>query len=462
MPAQQKVETTGPVEAGPCWAWAPYEPDDERPWDLARAGHLLRRAGFGGRWDRLQEALADGPQATIDRLLQPAAEVEAFHRTYDAYEAALPRSNSVEGLTAWWLRRMIESPQPLLEKMTLFWHGYFATRNRAVQSTELMIGHVQRLRAHALGNYADLLADVVHDPAVLLALGAQENRRARPSEPFAEQLLAWCGLGPGQISRRDVHEAARALTGWFVLRHEMRFIEREHDTGVKRVLGHEGPFTGDDVLQIALAQQAAPRWVVGRLYRWLISETDEPSEELLAPLVEDFGRDYNIGDLVERMVRSNRFFSPAAYRQRVKSPVEFALGIIRPLERLVPTVPLVEHLALLGQELGDPPTSQGWAGGRYWINRATLLGRHRLAEELLAQGGAYGEGLDPAAAARRHGREDESSARAWLLALFLQDDVAPEVREHLMRAVHGANGTSSPALRHFARAVVAQPEFQLA
>ncbi|NLY02953.1 MAG: DUF1800 domain-containing protein [Rhodopirellula sp.] len=457
------AETTSPARrSDPGWAWAPYQPDAERPWNLARAGHLLRRAGFGGDWRQLQQALADGPSRSVDRLLRPEADVAEFIRTYDEYEMSLSRSESIDALQAWWLRRMIQSPHPLLEKMTVHWHGHFATGNVKVKSSELMRKHMQRLRQAALGNYAELVAGISHDPAVLLWLGADENRKSRPSEPYARQFLQWCGLGDEEMSQRDIREVARAFTGWVVLRNEIRFIEREHDAGVKQFLGRQGPFRGDDVVRIALAHQAAPRAVVRKVYRWFVSETDEPGDPLLAPLVEAFAKDYDIGRLVETMLRSNLFFSPAAYRRRVKSPIEFALGIIRPLEKLVPTVPLGGDLAELGQDLGNPPTANGWEGGPYWINQATLLGRDRLAAALLSGSGPYADALDPATVARNHGKTDPAQARQFLLELFLQNDIAGHVRDRLIKLGDTAGGDPAQSLRRFAHAIVVQPEFQLA
>ncbi len=459
--ATQSTKATAGRQPDPGWAWSVYQADAERPWNLALAGHLFRRAGFGATWDQLEQAKADGPKRSIDRLLRPETDVAAFNRRLDEIEVSLAQSQSAESLQAWWLRRMIQTPQPLLEKMTLFWHGHFATSNTKVQRSDLMIKYVQQLRAHALGSYAELLAAVAHDPAVFVGLGADEQRKARPSESYARQVMVWSGVGPEEMSQRDIHEVARAFTGWFVLRGEIRFVEREHDTGVKKILGREGPFTGKDVVQIALTQQSVPRMVVRKLYRWLISETDEPSDALLAPLVEPFAESYDVGKLVETMLRSNLFFSPAAYRQKIKSPVEFALGIVRPLESLVPTVQMGNHLAMLGQELGNPPTALGWEGGRYWINEATLLGRDSLAVSLLSGSGPYGNALDPAAVARKHGCNDAASARQFLLKLFLQDDLAPDVRTALLRTAAESDGDLSQQLRRFAHAIVVQPEFQL-
>ncbi|MBM3890865.1 MAG: DUF1800 domain-containing protein, partial [Verrucomicrobia bacterium] len=164
----------------PIWAWAPYQPNDARPWTLQLAGHLYRRAAFGGNWNQLRRAVADGPQRTVDALLKPASDVEAFNRAHDKNEASASSGNATDNLRAWWLRRMIETPHPLLEKMTLFWHGYFAISNAKVNSALMMSRHVQQLRRHALGSFAAMLEGVCSDPAVFLHLEAKANRKARP------------------------------------------------------------------------------------------------------------------------------------------------------------------------------------------------------------------------------------------------------------------------------------------
>ncbi|OHE79627.1 MAG: hypothetical protein A2107_15450, partial [Verrucomicrobia bacterium GWF2_62_7] len=329
----------------PASAWARYEPDARRPWNLALVGHLYRRAAFGATWDQLQRALADGPQRTIDGLLRPRADVAAFNRQYDEYETPPNDENSSSELRAWWLQRMIRTPHPLLEKMTLFWHGHFAVNAAKVNSARATQRHLQLLRSHALGSFRAMLLGIVRDAAMFLSLDAKANRKAFPNEDFARWLMETFTLGPGRCSDRDVREAARAFSGWFVLQNELRFIERERDPETKRILGQEGRFTSDDVARILLEQPATAQMIVRKLYRWLISETAEPDARLIAPLGESFAKNHDVLQLVETMLRSNIFFSAAAYRQRMKSPVEFSLGIIKGLEEAVPTPPLAEALA---------------------------------------------------------------------------------------------------------------------
>lgn len=455
-------ENKGPVARpiDPGWAWAPYEPDVQRPWNLVRAGHLYRRAGFGGDWPRLQQALADGPQRSIDKLLDPGADLAEFNRTYDGYADT---AGGAPELRAWWLRRMILTPHPLLEKMTLFWHGHFGVSASKVSDARLMSAHVELLRKSALGSYASMVEAVSQDPAVLVALGSDVNRKAQPNQNLARELFRRFSLGEGNYTDEDVHEAARAMTGWFVLNNRLRYFEREHDPNVKKILGREGPWERADVVRIALAQPAAPQLIVGKLYRWLISETDPPGDALLAPLAESFGRDYDISKLVEAMLRSNLFFSPTAYRQRIKGPVEFAVGIARAMEGLVPTMQLGGDLAAIGQALYDPPTVKGWPGGRAWINEATLVRRSNLAAALLGGGKPYGDHLDPRRLASKYGHDTPEAAAPFFVDLLfggdLQADVVEAVRGDLADA---AGGEPDGRLRRFVHGLVTLPEFQLA
>jgi uncharacterized protein (DUF1800 family) len=461
--AGQADQTTAAKLADPKWAWAAYQPDAQRPWDLAQAGHLYRRAAFGASWDQLQQALADGPQRTIDNLLRPQADTAAFNRAYDDYETS---AGSVDALRAWWLRRIIQTPHPLLEKMTLFWHNHFATSAAEVNNVRLMRQHVQLLRGQALSSFRALLKGISRDPAVLIWLGADANRKAVPNENFTRALMETFTLGPAHYTQEDVREAARAFTGWYVLRGRLRYIPREHDGDVKHILGQKGKFTGDDVVRIVFEQPATARMLVRKLYRWLICETKEPDARLISPLAESFAKDDDVLKLVERMLRSNLFFSAAAYRRRVKCPVEFAVGIVRSLEGVVSTTQLGQDLADLGQNLYRPPTVKGWIGGRHWINSATLVGRHNLAAALLRGSGPYDKKLNPWAIAKKHGCSTLGSAARLLLDLFLQGDLDPDVCDAVLRTVQGSGGAGNNdpegTVRRFAHTVVTLSEFHLA
>ena len=443
----------------PRWAWAAYEPDRDRPWNLGRAGHLYRRAAFGASWEQLQQALSDGPQRTIDKLLKPQSEAAEFNRIYDEYEAA---TGSVDQLRAWWLRRMIQTPHPLQEKMTLFWHSHFATNAAEVKNARLMQQHVGLLRNQALGSFRILLEGISQDPAVLIWQGAEANRKAHPNENLARVLMETFTIGPDHCTENDIREASRAFTGWFVLRSKLRYIPREHDGDEKQILGRKGNFTRDDVLQIILEQPAMSRRLVRKLYRWLISETEQPDEALISPLAESFAKDYDILKLTETMLRSNLFFSAAAYRRRIKSPAEFAIGIAKALEETISTTQLANDLADLGQNLYNPPTVKGWAGGQHWINSTAIVARQNLASALLRGSGPYGNKLNPWAVAQKHGCETPESARRFLLDLYLQGNIDTDACDALPKTSHRQDDDLGGRTRSLAYAIVTLPEFHLA
>ena len=462
MTDEQSQVTRGLTDdVDPAWAWAEYEPSGSRPWTLAMAGHLYRRAAFGATFRQLELAVSDGPRKTVDRVVRCEQDLTDFHRSLDEYEDASARSGGVDSLRAWWLRRMVETPYPLLEKMTLFWHNHFGISGARVGDAPLMLQHVRLLRQHALGQYPAMLDAVASDPAMFIALGADASRKAQPNENFARQLMQRLSVGPGNYGEEDVREASRAFTGWFVLRGQLRYFDREHDAGVKKVLGRTGNWQAQDVVRIVLEQPVAPKMLARKLYRWLVAEVDEPSDQLLAPLVEMLAEDFDVGRVVEAILRSNQFFSAAAYRRRIKSPVEFALEIVRAMEGTVSTVRLGEDLGQLGQSLYNPPTTDGWHGGRHWINAATVTGRSNLARALLAPQGRYGGKLDPAALSRSYGRTDPKSSAELLVALFLQDDLSANMREALWKVIPESATDAGPWLRDFTHSVVTLPEFQL-
>jgi uncharacterized protein (DUF1800 family) len=448
----------------PAWAWAPYTPDAKRPWTLRWAGHLVRRAGFGATADQLQAALADGPQRTVDKLLQ-GGDAAALNRTLDEYEtwATASEGSAAAPLRPWWLRRMIQTPHPLLEKMCLFWHGYFAVGNARVQDGRQMREYFYLLRSQALGRFSTLLAGVMRTPATVVSADLGLAPPSPLNENLARLLLAHYGVGQGQFSPEDLKQTARAMTGWLVTRGTPRYLAHRHDAGAKTIFGHSGAWAGDDAVRLCLQQPATPRRVVRKLYAWLVSETDAPSDALLAPLAEAFAKGYDVARLVETILRSNRFYSEAAYRQRVKSPIELAVGLVRCLESIVPTVPLDTAIVGLGQDLCQPPTVEGWVGGRAWIDERTLVARANLAFALLSGHEPYGAKVDPLDVARRHGRATADAAAKFFVDLLLQGDVAPAVRDALPKLpAAGDTAAQAVAMRSLVAQIVALPEFRLA
>jgi uncharacterized protein (DUF1800 family) len=472
---------TNPPPIDPRWAWQPYRPTGENPWDLRKVGHLYRRAAFGANAAELEAALQAGPEGAVDRLLQGGPGQAAF----DQESGRLAREiNALNGpqATAWWLYRMLYTPHPLREKLTLFWHNHFATSNRSVNNARYMLGQYELMRLHALGNFRALLQEMSHDPAMMLWLDTVKSRRQMPNENYARELMELFSLGinnyrrPGvrNYTEQDIREAARAFTGWRIENGRGVFRASDFDDGEKTVLGRRGRWGADDIVRICLEQESCPYFIAAKLFRSLVSETVPAPPELLEPLAVEFRRsDYDFGALVARVLRSNLFFSPLVYRTRIKEPVDFALGIIRGLEGRQGTTALAVALEGLGQRLFYPPNVAGWPGGRAWLNGQTLLFRQNLALALTStEDDRFGRRTDPAEVARRHQRHSDTEVVNFFLRVFLQDDVPPAARERLLEYCRQSRGQRVPVywtrtdaedqrVRALCYLVLTQPEFQL-
>jgi uncharacterized protein (DUF1800 family) len=458
----------------PRWAWEPYRPKPQNSWDLAKAGHLYRRAAFGASWNELQTALKDGPEKTIDRLLQGGAESPEFTDLSAQLAASIARSNNGNQASAWWVYRMLYTAHPLREKLTLFWHNHFATSDKKVNNAGFMLGQYQLMQRHALGNFRALLQDMSKDPAMMVWLDTGQSKKGMPNENYARELMELFSLGIGHYTEKDIREGARAFTGWEIQGGEARFNPAQHDEGEKTILGQTGAWTGADMVRICLEQTSAPSFLVGKLYRFLVSETVPATPELLEPLAAQFRKsDYDFGALVQTILRSNLFFSPAVYRTCIKSPVDFTLGIVRALEGHTGASALATALEELGQALFHPPSVKGWDGGPAWLNGQTLLFRQNLALALTStEDIRFGRRTDPAALVRRYQRQSDAEVLDFFLQLFLQGDVPDEARQKLLDYQQRSQKLNLPVywtaadaadhrVRTLCHLVLTLPEFQL-
>jgi uncharacterized protein (DUF1800 family) len=450
-------------------AWAPFEPTPRDPWDLARVAHLHRRAGFAASWRVLQRDWRDGPSTSIDRLLDgepqtadgtPAAEFAAL---MDAMADQFATAGTLRPAQGVWLYRMIFTPHPLRERMTLFWHNHFATSNIKVNNPSLMRRQNDLLRQHALGDFRALLDAIGKDPAMLLWLDASTNRKAHPNENYAREVMELFTLGRGHYTEKDVQQAARAFTGWCVVRDRFSKISSQHDDGPKTILGQTGPFQGEDVTRILLEQPACAEFLCGKLIRHFLNEIDPIEPDLIAPLAKAFRESgYQIRVPVELILRSRLFHDPSMRRRRVKSPVEFTVGAIRALEVLKPTVSaeaLAEACQQMGQSLFEPPSVAGWDGGPAWINTTTTLARTNFALRLLSDRDArFGKRLDPKALAEKYNGSGADEVARFYLDLLIQDGLAPKVRK---RVLAEAVKAGEAAAREAATLILTAPEYQL-
>jgi uncharacterized protein (DUF1800 family) len=371
---------------------------------------------------------------------------------------------------------MIHTPRPFTERMTLFWHNHFATSIAKVNRTVAMFKQNLLLRQYALGKFHPFLLDMSKDVAMLVWLDSNSNVKGKPNENYAREVMELFSLGVGNYTEKDIREGARAFTGWHTDGEKFDFVARLHDEDEKTFLGKKGNLNGEDIVTTCLEQKACARFLVRKLYREFISETRKPPQEFLEPLAERLRKsDYDVGDLMNTMLRSNHFFSEYAYRQRVKSPVEYVLGAVRAVgQGFVSPQSLVTKLEAMGQQLFAPPNVKGWEGGKSWLNTATVLARHNFAQTLTVGSGQLNLGdpeakigvvIDPAAIIRREKITEPKDIVALLLDLLLQGQIDEDQRTKLVNYV--AEGKpQGPALdqrvRETVHTIMTMPEYQLA
>ena len=357
-----------------------------------RAAHLLRRAGFGPTPDEVAAFAPLSVEEAADRLL-------AFDAVSDddlAARAPKPEGESPrpQELARWWLLRMIHTPRPLQERMTLFWHGLLTSSLNKVgaRRSGLLLAQNEFLRAHAVGSFRDILTGISRDPAMLLYLDGDGSAKAHPNENYARELMELFSLGIGHYTETDVREAARAFTGWQVTRAgEAVFRPERWDEGSKTVVGATGAFRGDDVVDVILRQPATATYLPGRL--WGFFAYPDPEPDLLARLGQNFvASGFSVRALLRAVLTAPEFYSHRAYRALVKSPVELVAGAARQLGLGGAGEGFAEACAQMGQQLFNPPSVAGWPGGPAWLSSATWFARVNFFNGLLDGPGRFAAG----------------------------------------------------------------------
>ncbi|GAA4280413.1 DUF1800 domain-containing protein [Gaetbulibacter aestuarii] len=283
-------------------------------------------------------------------------------------------------LNAAWIHRLGTTDAVLREKMTLFWANVFVCRDNNVA---YMQRYNNTLRQHALGDFRAFVNAISKEAAMTKYLNTQQNKKQKPNENFARELMELFTLGEGHYTEQDIKESARAFTGYshnlkgdFVLR---RF---QHDQGEKTFFGKTGNFNGEDIVDIILEQEQCARFISKKIYKYFVN--DSIDENHVEAMTRVFYKDYNIANLMHFIFNSDWFYDAKHIGSKIKSPIEFMVG----MNRLVPIQfskprQLLYIQKQLGQILLDPPNVAGWKGGRNWIDSNTIVLRLKLPSMLL-------------------------------------------------------------------------------
>ncbi len=387
-------------------------------------------------------------------MLQPGDAAAEFDRQTQSLDRAVLAGGNVEGLPAWWLYRMLHSPDALQEKLTLFWHGHFATSAAKVNDIRMMMAQHRLLRRHARGKFGPLAHAIARDPAMLMYLDSATNRKTHPNENFARELMELFCLGTGNYTELDIQQLARAFTGWEVHRKRFTINDYEHDRGQKTILGRTGNFAGEEGVDIVLAQKATPQFIAGKLFRFFVSDEPAPPPALIEPLAAQLREsDFDIGLVVKTILGSQLFFSDRAVGRKVRSPVELAIGLMRALETKGNMNDLAQRLGQLGQRPFYPPNVKGWDGGRAWINSSTLLGRANLVRDIV-----HAAELEKLPA--RAGAGSPEEIVDWALEMLVAVPIPAEARVSII-ALAQRKQDDKQRIANALHAIGTLPEFQL-
>jgi uncharacterized protein (DUF1800 family) len=481
-------------------------------WNFTTAAHLLNRAGFGGSpaqieklagltheeavawlvdYEKIPDPTPDPVWAKPDperqqRLLAIRNAPEDKRKQMQMEEQRMQREHMLE-LRGWWLERMAKGPRPLQEKLTLFWHGHFATSVEKVREAYFMWRQNDLFRRLGHGNWQELLIEAGKDPAMLVWLDQAQSRKDHPNENFAREVMELFALGEGHYTEKDITEAARALTGWSLDRPAEKFIYRPfaHDTGTKTVLGRTGTLNGEDVIAQIVAQPQASLFITAKLWKFFTDETPSPGLNFaLADVFRNSGN--NFKPVLRTMFLSEEFYAPSLIRNQVKSPVQWLVGTVRMLEcELPPPMVSMNLLRSLGQDLFAPPNVKGWDGGLAWITTNNLLARYNQATTLvqgdLSVAASMADAKNPNQARRiqnqmrrlRTGgvnveklftaeeRQNKDKLINALETRLIQDKLKPKQETTLRDFLEARQDLDASEIRDAIRLVMSTPEYQL-
>jgi uncharacterized protein (DUF1800 family) len=333
--------------------------------------HLLRRAGFVGKPAEIT-ALLGLPTwaAVVDEVLDtsadppdtiPAAVDNKVDQYYPPWVAAVQ----------YWLDRMATTPTPIVEKMTLFWHGNLASSTDACLPRH-MFRQIKTYRSLALGDVHALMQAMAIDPAMLQYLNNASNVAAEPNENFARELMELFTLGNGAFTEADVVGMARAWTGYNYDRTGEQYVYRanKHDAGQKTIFGITRAWTGPEALTEIVRgsrQQTCARFLATKI--WSFFAYPSPAPALVDDLAATFvASGMDVKALLRAVFLRPEFRLATTRTALVRSPVEYLVATMRALGMDAATLHPEWWLGDMGQSPYQPPNVSGWRQNGAWIS----------------------------------------------------------------------------------------------
>jgi len=463
-----------------------------RRWSRQTAAHLAVRAGFGPTPTQLDQLEQLDPDEAVDLFLTYSAE-KTRTQTPDWYHETHAKHRSPKGLEwkelkklepeerqklqktfrkkqntqlqrtrEWWLQRMVQTPTPLEEKLTLFWHGHFATSFKKVKCAYPMLEQNMTFREQGQGNWNTFLIEMSKDPAMLVYLDNARSKKRKPNENYARELLELFSLGEGNYSEDDIKNAARAFSGWSLKSTEWEFKERTRqlDEGEKTFMDASGPLRGEDIIREITRQPQASDFLAERLWSFFASET--PNKNAMADISRTLrGTNFDLNQGLRVLFTHEDFYHPSVIRGQIKSPVQLCVHLARTLNEasVPPGKMMARGCQQLGQKLFEPPSVKGWDGGAAWITASTLSLRYRFSSQLVRM--KQGFNVDTLLPDRTLNREQ---VREVLFDRFYHSPLRVQERtqmDHYLAQLPPASEWKRHHVVQVLEHLVQQPQFQL-
>ncbi|MFT5905617.1 MAG: hypothetical protein ACI9E1_001215 [Cryomorphaceae bacterium] len=382
---------------------ATFEKPPKAEWTRQHAAHLLKRASFSGSTIEIDECFHLGLEASVNLILagrQPgAASAPDRKRIEPRFLAKLPSLPNQEHVsddgmkTAYqkhqqklftlqmqWLQRMLDGGGPL-EKMVLFWHGMLTSSYTKVQSAGFIVRQNQLFRESAFGDYRALVKRVLLDPAMVVYLDIDKNKRTKPNENFARELLEMFTLGEGKYQSALIKKLAREVVGLKLKRREDKLPFEEIDLkGMEANTGFSDQEKRlskliDSIFDLPVCGEL----LVRRLWKFYVSE-DQVDEDMVKFLAYELRKSgWKVSVVLKKIFLSKAFFDKSIIGQQIKSPVQYLVQAHKEVAAAtIDPQAALYTMQKLGQSLFNPPNVSGWSAGMTWINGTTLSARYEL------------------------------------------------------------------------------------
>ena len=422
------------------------------------ARHLVARTGIGAEWGTILRYQNLTRQQAIEHLLNnqnmrvPAPPAMTPWSKMVNLRSNMRRKKMIKrisrtegkGLQTWWVKHLLDTPSPFLERMTLFWHNHFPSSIKKTAQASMLYQQNLLLRKQALGNFGQMIHDISRDPAMLLYLDGYVSTKEEPNENFARELLELFTIGIGHYKENDMREAARAFTGWGIDDRNGRFIIRaeDHDNGIKTFLGKRGNFKGEDIINILLQHPRTAERIAEKMWHEFIN-ISRPDARIIKQWAHTFrSSGYDIKTLMRSVLNSQAFWARSNRGALIKSPIELTIGTLRALPYSLRRVDLAHNLNIMGQGVFAHPSVKGWSGGKTWISTQSLLRRNSMMTNITS--GNLNEHRNRGGLAQKMPDIPPEQLREWLLAI-------PPLQQM----------PTKPGKQRLARAFVLDPAYQV-